>query len=164
MKFRLLYFLFINLFIQVGCIHFKLGESEPQKSLNISFKEPLSPFVISKNTDADQAWESNKTGNIIAITSNCSKNSDKSLNFAFQEIAKGFDRVDSSNQTSLFFNGREALRGSVSGTIDGISVSMETLQFNKNQCFYQLTYSGVSKNFESEQHYFEQFLKDFKAP
>lgn len=164
MKFYLSLILFFLIFPLTSCISFKLGDSEPQKALDISFKEPSSPFVPTKNSDADQAWQSKSTGNIIAIISNCSKNSDKSLSIAYHEIAKGFDRLDSDKQESIFFNGREALRGSFQGTIDGIAVSMETLQYNKNQCFYQLTYSGISQNFKNELQHFEQFMKEFKAP
>lgn len=164
MKFYLAFILPFLILPLMSCISFKLGDAEPQKAINIAFKEPSSPFALTKNSEADQAWQSKSTGNIIAIISKCSKNSDKPLNIAYQEIAKGFDRVDSDKQESIFFNGREALRGSFQGTIDGIAMSMETLQFNKNQCFYQLTYSGLSQNFKNELPHFEQFIKEFKAP
>lgn len=161
---RLLLILLFSFLSLASCIHFKIGDSEPQKALDISFKDPSSPFKPTENIDTDRAWQSKNTGNMIAIISNCSKNSDKPLGLAYQEIAKGFDRLEADKQQSLFFNGREALRGSFQGTIDGIEVSMETLQFNKNQCFYQLTYSGVTKNFKNELQNFEQFIQEFKAP
>lgn len=164
MRLRLPLLLLFLIFSLTSCIHFKIGDSEPQKALDISFKEPSSPFIPTENIDADRVWQSKTTGNMIAIISNCSKNSDKPLSLAYQEIAKGFDRLESDKQESLFFNGREALRGSFQGTIDGIAVSMETLQFNKNQCFYQLTYSGVTQNFKNELQHFEQFIQEFKAP
>lgn len=164
MKFRFTLFLLFLTFSLSRCIHFKIGDSEPQKALDIAFKNPPSPFIPTENIDADRVWQSKSSGNMIAIISNCSKNSDKPLYLAYQEIAKGFDRLESDKQESLFFNGREALRGSFQGTIDGIAVSMETLLFNKNQCFYQLTYSGVTQNFKNELQHFEQFIKEFRAP
>lgn len=158
------FFSFFFILTLSGCIHFKIGDSHPQKASDIFYIDPPVPFVLAKNMNADMAWQSTTTGNMIAVISNCSKNSDQSLSYAFLEISKGFDRLDSSQQELFFFNGRQALKGQLRGTIDGIAVSMESLQFNKNQCFYQLTYSGLAQHFESEQNYFEQFKKEFKAP
>lgn len=147
-----------------GCIHLNLGESSPLKASNLEYIEPSRPFILFKDTDADKSWQSNVTGNVIALFSDCSRNSDRPLNQAIGEISKGFDRLETSKQNVIFFNGREAIYGEFKGHIDGIKVSMESLVFNKNKCFYQLTFSGVSNQLDREKNIFEQFKKDFKAP
>ncbi len=156
--------LVLLLSFQVSCIHLKFGDSAPLKASDIEFKEPPKPFILFKDSDADKSWQSNLTGNVIALYSDCSKSSDKPLNLAFSEIGKGFDRLEVSTQKVIFYNGREAIYGQFRGHIDGIKVSMESLVFNKNKCFYQLSYSGVSSQFEKEKKHFEQFQKDFNAP
>jgi len=148
----------------MSCIHFNIGNSEPEKAKDIDYKSPPSPYERIKNSDTDYAWQSRKTGNMIAISSNCSKNSDKSLQQAFQDVSKGFDRTEDIKQEPFFYNGREALRGIVKGSIDGIAATIDVVLLNKNQCFYQLTYSGVSNQFSEEKNIFENFIKDFKAP
>lgn len=160
----LLPLLCLSCLFQVGCIHLKFGDSTPQKAANTEYKEPSRPFILFKDTDADKSWQSNQTGNVIALFSDCSKSSDKPLNLAISETSKGFDRLEENTQKVIFYNGREAIYGHFKGHIDGIKVSMESLVFNKNQCFYQLTYSGVSNQFEKEKNHFEQFKKDFVAP
>lgn len=151
-------------FFHLSCIHLKFGDSAPVKASNIEFQEPIRPFLLFKDTEADKSWQSNQTGNVIALFSDCSKNSDKPLNLAILEISKGFDRIEDKQQSTLFYNGREAVYGIFRGYIDGIKVSMESLVFNKNQCFYQLTYSGITNQFAKEKNVFEQFKKDFVAP
>lgn len=150
--------------IGAGCVSLKFGETAPVHATNIEYQEPGRPFIVFKDSEADKSWQSNQTGNVIALFSDCSKNSDKPLNIAVTEMAKGFDRLELNKQNMLHYNGREAVYSQFLGYIDGIKVSMEGLVFNKNQCFYQLTYSGVSNQFEKEKKYFEQFKKDFKAP
>lgn len=151
-------------FFCLGCIHFKLGDSSPLRASNTEYKEPTKPFILFKDSDADKSWQSNVTGNVIALFSDCSKSSDKPLNLAINEVAKGFDRLETNKQKTFFYNGREAVYGEFRGHIDGIKVSMETLVFNKNKCFFQLSYSGVSNQFDKEKPFFDQFQQDFKAP
>lgn len=156
--------LLVVLLFNASCISLKLGDNSPLKATNTDFEEPAKPFILFKDSEADKSWQSNQTGNIIALFSDCSKKSDRPLNIAINEIAKGFDRIEVQDQKTIFYNGREAIYGEFKGRIDGIKVSMESLIFNKNQCFYQLTYSGVANQFEREKAHFEQFKKDFKAP
>ena len=142
----------------------KFGDVTPLKASNVDFEEPSRPFMLFKESEADKSWQSSQTGNVIALFSDCSKKADRPLNLAISEISKGFDRLESNTQKVIFYNGREAVYGHFKGYIDGIKVSLESLVFNKNQCFYQLTYSGVANQFEKELKHFEQFKKDFKAP
>ena len=147
-----------------GCISIKLDDSGPLKASGLSFSSPSRPFILYKDMDADKSWQSNLTGNVIALFSDCSRSSDRPLNQAIDEIAKGFDRIENKKNNLLFYNGREAIYGEFKGYIDGIKVSMESLVFNKNKCFYQLTYSGVSSQFDKEKAFFEEFKKGFRAP
>lgn len=147
-----------------GCIHFNVGVPSPLKAANLDYHEPQKPFILFKDTDADKSWQSNVTGNVIALFTDCSVTSDRPLTMAIAEISKGFDRIDNTKQNTVFYNGREAIVAEFKGHIDGIKVSMESLVFNKNKCFYQLTFSGLSNQFERERPNFEDFKKEFKAP
>lgn len=165
MKLQAPFLLIIPLILfSTGCIHFLVGDSSPQKANDLVFEIPSKPFTSLKSDDADHSWQSKDTGNIIAFYSDCSKSSDKPLSLAINEILKGFDRIEEQNQASLFYNNREAMKISLTGYIDGIAVAMESLVFNKNQCFYQISFSGVSNQFQKELVVFEKFKEGFKAP
>lgn len=148
----------------LGCIHLNLSAPSPLKANDLEFKEPKKPFILFKDTEFDKSWQSNTTGNVIALFTDCTANSDRPLTKSILELAKGFDRIESTKQSTIFFNGRESIQGEFKGHIDGIKVSMEGIVFNKNKCFYQLTYSGVSNQFEKDRVVFEEFKKDFRAP
>jgi hypothetical protein len=159
-----LVFVFTLSLAQVNCINLKLGDATPQRAADIEFIEPKGPYVLFKDTEADKSWQSNQTGNVIAMFSDCSKGSDKALTLALKEISKGFDRLEENSSKTFFYNGREALYGHFRGHIDGIKVSMESLVFNKNKCFYQLSFSGVTTQYDREKEFFEKFVKEFRAP
>lgn len=163
MKLLYIFVLFISL-NTIGCIHFSIGEPTPQKASNVIFNDPLFPFEIMKKSEADQSWQSTKTGNIISLFSDCSKTSDKSLSLAFNELLKSFDKIEHQKRETTFYNNRESLSVELVGFIDGIEVFMASTLFNKNQCFYQLSYSGLANEKQTEISFYETFLKDFKAP
>ncbi len=154
----------LTLLFQTGCIHFTVGDSTPQKASDFQYTEPSSPFVSMKKSDADLSWQSKKTGNIIALFSDCSKTSDKPLQLAFNDLLKSFDRLDNHKEETVFYNHREALQVELNGVIDGIAVFMNSILFNKNQCFYQISYSGLTQEKLSEASLFEKFKMEFKAP
>lgn len=147
-----------------SCIHFKIGNSKTVKSADMEWVAPAPPFLLFAHSDFDRSWQSNKTGNVIALFSDCSSKSDRPLDLAITDVAKGFDRLQKTDQETLFYNGREAVSASLQGFIDGINVTMELIVFNKNKCFYRVSYSGVTNRINDERSYFEKFKQDFKAP
>jgi hypothetical protein len=147
-----------------SCVTVNVGEDAPKKSSHIQFITPEKPFEEHQLLNADKAWVSKTTGNVISFTSECPKNSDPSLELLTKETLQSLDHVEVIDKKSFSFNGREATKTSAKGSIDGVPLSLNAVVFKKNNCNYRIIYSGLRNQINAEEKYFEDFLKDFKAP
>lgn len=113
---------------------------------------------------ADHAWQNQKTGNTIAVLTECSESRDPSLASIEGETINALTNPQKLKTSEVQFADRGGLRTLVEGQVDGVSVKMDVLTFKKNSCAYTLSYIGRSKNFEKDQSAFEQFLEGYKVP
>lgn len=146
-----------------GCVSVALKKEPIVKSDKYTYQNPGSPFKKVDPDNADHAWRNSKTGNTIAVISECSTSRDPELSTLESESVQALSAVKISSSKEMIFNDREALRSTAEGTIDGVSVKIDVLNFKKSSCMYSLTYFGRSKGFQADQNEFENFLKGFSA-
>lgn len=147
-----------------SCVSVKLGDSKIASAKGVRFSSPGFPFKQIKVANSDRSWLSEKTGNTISFLSECGSNVDLSISQIETDSLSALNKVEVLQAEVTEYNGREAHKTLVTGELDGIPVQLALLVFKKNNCNYTLSYSGVKKNFASEESYFQNFINDFKAP
>ena len=157
-------FLLTAAFVLPACALLGGSDEVVEKSTNYKFQEPPAPFKRYEGSAADRAWQSEKTGNTIAIHSMCQKYDDVKLDLLADNILAGVDNLNILQREKLKFDGREAERILADGKTDGIPVSVDILVLKKNNCTYDLVYAGRKSNFQRESSYFADFIKRFTAP
>ncbi len=109
------------------------------------------------------AWQNQKSGNTIAVLSECSETHDPTLSDLEEDMSQALTEPKITKTEALTFEGREALRSIIEGKVDGVPVKVDVLTFKKNSCSYTLTYMGRSQGFDKDHQAFENFLKGFKV-
>jgi hypothetical protein len=142
---------------QSGCVSVQLGGSKAKKSDNISVDTPDSPFVQISDSNSDQTWQNQKTGNTISYLSECPQ-PEASLEAIAAEFNLALGSIEGLKKEKTFFAGREALRSNATGQIDGIKMQLYSIVVKKNGCSYVLTYVGRSDRFEQDYRAYEHFL------
>ncbi len=156
--------LFVFLGSGFGCALLGSGEDPVKKNPGIKFQPPPNPFAQSHISSADQVWQSESTGNTIAINSTCQEYSDLTLKDLQQNILGGIENLKVQSDKTVSFDGREAQRIVSVGSAEGVSISVDLLILKKNNCTYDLAYIARSKFYDDEHGIFETFLKRFHAP
>ncbi len=147
-----------------GCISVSIKNKEASaRSDKFRYSNPASPFEKISSEQADLAWQNSRSGNTIAVLSECSESKDSSLQTLEGETAQALSSYQVTKTNEIKFQGRDALRSNIEGLVDGISVKMSILTFKKNSCAYTLTYLGRAKGFEKDLPSFETFLQRFQA-
>lgn len=147
-----------------SCVSVNLPNSGSTKASGLNFSEPSSPFSKIKSEQVDYAWQSQKTGNTIAVITDCSAHSDTPLKSLENETLAALSDIKILSTEPGMFNGRESLMTSAEGKVDGVPVEISVLTFKKNACNYTLNYLGKKASFESEEKEFKKFVQGFKAP
>jgi hypothetical protein len=148
-----------------GCISVSIKNKDTTTTRSDKFKysNPPSPFEKISSEQADLAWQNSKTGNTIAVLSECSETKDPSLSTLEGETIQALNSYQITKTGNIKFQERDALRSDVEGVVDGIAVRMNVLTFKKNSCAYTLTYLGRAKGFEKDLPAFDKFLLGFQA-
>lgn len=146
-----------------ACVSVSLKKEPIVRSDKYTFQNPSGNFKRIDPDNADHAWRNSKTGNTIAIISECSTSKDPELATLESESMEALSSSKILSSKTLNFNDREALRSVGEGNIDGVPVKIDVLNFKKSTCMYSLTYFGRSSSFANDQSEFENFIKGFKA-
>jgi hypothetical protein len=148
-----------------SCVSVNLKPKAALHSTEYKFQAPASSsFRKIDSEQTDIAWQNEKSGNTIAVLSECSETRDPSLSDLEAEVSQVLSDSKVIRSQPTTFEEREALRTLIEGKIDGVSASVDVLTFKKNSCSYTLTYMGRSQGFEKDHAVFENFLKGFKVP
>lgn len=147
-----------------GCVSVKLNDGKGKQAEDINLTPPAKPFAAVNSESADRAWQSAKSGNIIAFTSECSSAHDSSLNALTSESLGALTNIAILKEEHLSYNSREGLLTKAAGKVDGIDVKLTLLVFKKNGCNYVLSLSGRTSGFEADAPIFKEFLDNFRAP
>lgn len=158
------YILIFLAFFLSSCVTVQIGSQKQKRANAVEFTSPKSPFEEMKTDSVDRAWQSTKTGNIIAYHSQCENNTEPTLDKLAQDAISPIEQSTVLNQEKLMFNSRQALNLMAKGQVDGVSVQMALIAFKKNSCSYVITYNGVDKEFANEVAEYEEFKRSFKAP
>ncbi len=147
-----------------ACVSVNLKSAGPQKSREYQFQIPEKPFEKIKNQQTDQAWQNPRTGNTIAVLSECSDDKDPTLESLADETVHALTDHKILKTEGFNFQNRAALRTLVEGEMDGVPVQMDVVVLKKNSCAYTLTYMGRSQGIQKDRVSFEKFLKGFEIP
>ena len=148
----------------ISCVSVDIKPKAPKKSKVYKYAEPKKPFAEMDSDQADHAWQNPKTGNTIAVLTECSETRDPSLVSIEGDTINALTNPNKLKSDSIQFADRGGLRTLVEGQVDGVNVKMDVVTFKKNSCSYTLSYIGRSKNFEKDQSSFEDFLKGYQVP
>ncbi len=148
-----------------SCVSVKIptGGSDKVRATDIQLIPPANPYNATASGLADFQWTSSNTGNSISVFSECKVRNEPSLDVLQKEVLSAIENAKINTQR-LIYNEREAVRIQAQGTLDGIPVQIDSMIFKKNTCSYTITYGGRLSNLKKEASYFEDFLKNFKAP
>jgi len=147
-----------------GCVSVNLKPKSAVHSKEYKFQAPDSSFKKIDNEQTDMAWQNEKTGNTIAVLSECSETRDPSLSDLEGEMSQALNDPKVIKTQQITFEDRDGVRSWLEGKVDGIVVNVDVLTFKKNSCSYTLTYMGRALGFEKDRATFENFLKGFKVP
>lgn len=161
-KFFLIFVLFGGLLLS-GCVSVNIGPKQAGRSQGLRVENPADPFVAMKDSTADQAWQSTRTGNMIAYLSECPEPA-MGLDILTSESLAVLKNNKVIDQKNKFFNGREALETRAEGSLDGIAMKMSTLVFKRNGCSFLITYAARKDHYADEEQIFVRFLEGFQAP
>lgn len=150
-------------FCLTGCISIGISSS-PEPAKNLSYESPKAPFSAHKIKTGDKIWLSEKTGNSISFISDCSLNSDPSLEALEIDALSGIENIEVQETNTLEYNQRKAKKTVAKGSVDGIKIKVKVISFKKNSCNYNLLFAGKQERFESELSDFDKFAESFKAP
>lgn len=146
-----------------SCISIGVSK-DPEPAKNLSYSTPAAPFSDLKSKTGDKAWLSKTTGNTISFISDCSANSDPSLETLEAESLSGIDKLEVIESNQKDYNQRISRETIASGSVDGIAIKIKVISFKKNSCNYNLLFAGKKDKFDSELGIFNNFTESFKAP
>lgn len=159
--FRILYI--VLLLFSSACVSVSLGTSQSKKATEVKYEQPSSVFSELKSETADKAWQSKATGNTLAYLSECNSNIESNLKSIEQDFLNALNNLSIVSTSHAQFNGRESLRTTAQGTVDGVAVQVSLLVFKKNNCNFTLSYTGKKINFDKELNEFEAFINNFRV-
>ena len=154
--------LFLALFSVSGCISVNLNKETP-KSKGLSVSAPGTPFQGISLPAADRAWKSDRTGSTISYFSEC-QSSLTSPERLRDDALLSLPNAKILDSQPLEFDGREALRSSAEGKVEGVPVKLSLLTYQKNSCRYTLSYVARANVYNQELSSFDSFIKGFSAP
>ena len=147
-----------------GCISIGVKNKDITPSHGVSFSAPPGNFKRLDTETADASWINKKTGTIISFQSSCNEASDPSKEAMLNNATSGIQDKEILSEKAFSYNGREALRRTLQGELDGVKMHLDLIALKKNKCNYIISYVGLPKEIKNSQHAFEEFLKEFEAP
>lgn len=152
------------LFFSAACVSVSLSKPKHKRAEGVQYSEPGSPFSKQSRDDVDAAWKNGNNGNLMSYLTDCSDESDPSLENVLNGTLEGLSDLRIDSKTSPMVQGREGRRVVAAGKVDGVPTKIDLLLFKRDSCIYILTYVGVEKNFEVDHDKFNKFASGFRAP
>lgn len=146
-----------------SCISVRVPFEASSKADNIEFQAPGAPFILLEANIADHAWISEKTGNTLSYLSECKTHSDKIEEFALDSV-KAIEKAQIQHRGEIEINGKKGYEIIAVGFMDKAHVKMVVTTLRHGNCFVNLSYGGLEKNFSREIDHYQEFKKRFKAP
>jgi hypothetical protein len=147
-----------------SCVSVKLAQPDAKRATGVKFEAPRAPFTADSRKEVDASWQNPNNGNLISYLSDCTDQSDPSLESIVQGALGGLTEMHFDKKETLTMQGREARRVVVSGKVDGVPSQIDMLAFKRDSCIYILSYVGVQKAFAGDHAAFDKFVEGFRAP
>jgi len=145
-------------------VNVNVRPATPKRAEDLKFSVPVSPFKKQSDSSADFVWQSQKTGNTIAVISECKTSIETPLESLETDTINAMTDPTIVNTSNFTYNERAAIQTTATGLMDGVAIKMKVVTFKKDACNFILTYVGRSSTFAREENIFTDFLKGFKAP
>lgn len=145
-----------------ACVSIDINPAQITQADDYDFSEPKSPFDDIKAEEADHAWQSDKTGNTIAIITACNKNADPSLKSFENDTVAAMDETKILKSEKVNVAKTDAVRTLVEGKLEDIPVRVLFYSLKRNNCTYSLTYVSRKESFDKELKLFEDFAQRFE--
>lgn len=101
----------------------------------------------------------------IATNAFCGKNyEDASLEVLSRHLYMGIEHVKVESTREQMIDDRRALSTIWTGTVDGVSVKLETVSIQKNNCLFDFYYVASPETFSADQADFAHFVEGFSYP
>lgn len=155
--------LFLSI-IQTGCVSVNLGNEKIAKSKSVDYKSPGKPFESIDIKNADKAWKNPETGTTLSYLSICNDPADPTLASLRDSTIAGIEELKTLSEEVVSFNGRQAIKTSATGQLDGVKILIKLLIFKKNNCNYTISLVGVQDKAEKDLEKFDIFTNGFSAP
>lgn len=140
----------------ISCVSSILKDSPPTFSKEIRLRDPAKPFMKTA-TSVYPSWKSNKSGNVIAIISDCDPNSSFSLSGLHALVEDPLTNVKVVREEMQMFQNRPAVRRVVTALLDEHEIEVESLSFKRKSCNYVSSLSGKVNTLAGDRPLFEQF-------
>jgi hypothetical protein len=135
-----------------------------EKAEGYSFKElPASRWEsLEIPASTDRAWQSKKGGGFVALRSVCGRYDHVHLKALTQNLVNTIEEPTISSQETFELDGREALRSSVQGKVDGVPVESLFVVFRKDDCIFDFALTARGAASEKDREDFGAFVESFK--
>lgn len=148
-------------FFFVSCVSSIFKDKPPTFSREIKLIEPMPPFIKTE-TSVYPSWKSTKSGNVIAIISDCNDVSSYKLSSLHQLIEDSLDDIKVLKEETISIQNRPTLLRVISAQLDGHPIEIESISFKKKSCGYVAYLSGKLNTLAADRLQFEQFINGFK--
>lgn len=117
-----------------------------------------------KQRGSQVAWERDEGAGLMAARAQCHEHGDRSLDHFLDDLRLDFGAWREAPRQRSMFVGREALRTTLTASLDGVPVQMEVVVLKKNGCLFDFWYMAPQRVFSSHLTDFERFLGGFAFP
>lgn len=148
--------------VLTSCISVGIPATQIVSSQTLKYTDPKPPFIKAGLKGLEASWKSNQTSNIITLQSNCSSDTESTLDSMEADAKSAFDQAVQINTREYLFLERKAKRSLIKGDIDGVGLMMDILVFKKDGCSYTIAFSG--RKLDSESELFETFVNGLRIP
>jgi hypothetical protein len=143
-------------FLFVSCISNLLKEKAPTFSKEVKLTEPAKPFE-SQSTSVYPSWKNSKTGNVIAIVSDCEQSQVISLQQMHILLEDSLSENKVVIEVATSVQDKPAYYKVVTGLLDGYQIEIRSFSFKRKSCVYLSSLSGKKDNLEADMETFKQF-------
>src|SRR4051812_26422405 len=154
------FIIILSPFLFISCVSSLLKEAPPSFSKEIKLIDPPQPFS-KMGTSIYPSWKNTKTGNVIAIISDCSETSTYKLSNLHQLIEEPLENIKIIKEETVSLQNRPALLRVVNAQLDGHEIEIRSVSFKRKSCGYVSSLSGKKNNLGDDSGKFEQFMNGF---
>jgi hypothetical protein len=148
----------------ISCVSVSIKQPKYSKAKEVQFSPPEKPFTKTSALHVDHAWSHPTTGSIISFVSECSEQSDPSLEVVSQNLFQSLKERKILFSKYHSFNERMAIHQAAQGKVDGVDTRLEVVVFKKDHCLYILNFVSSPEAYSKDNNQFKTFVSGFRVP